>query len=141
MYFKCVFEDGTESYSNLEEKHLQKIINGKALRELISSYIGEDVEDWDWVGGYSNRNTIEVDLQKENLLKLSDLSLVIDDKNVSKLEFLEQSTYEHVVASLSLDNPKNLYTTSVVYFPRQEDEDLNDYDDPYSDEPPDYDYN
>lgn len=139
MYFKCIFEDGTESYKKLEEAHLYKIINEDALKEFISENIGEEIEDWDF--GYSPyRDHINIDFQEEkNLLDLIDPNLVIDDKPVAKLELLEASSYEHVIASLSIDEPKDLYKKRIIYYPAQKEEEFAEYDDPYSDEPPDYD--
>ncbi len=139
MYFKCIFEDGTESYKNLEENHLRQIINEDALKEFISEHSGEEIEDWDF-GSSSYLDHIIIDfLEEKNLIFLLEPDLTIDEKLVAKLEFLEKSSYEHVIASLSIDEPKDLYKKRIIYYPAQKEEEFAEYDDPYSDEPPDYD--
>lgn len=141
MYFKCVFEDGTEAYKKLSNSQLQRIINVEALKEFINENTGEVAEDWDFCDlSWSHGDQIEIDFEEEkNLIDLIEPELMIDEKLVNKLEFLEKSTYEHVVASLSIDEPKDLYKKRIIYYPAYKEEEFAEYDDPYSDEPPDYD--
>ena len=145
MYFKCVFEDGTETYKDLNNDDLRKVIDEDVMVNLIGEETGENVEEWDFTEKPTTySDVVQVDVSSAVITE--NLNLIIDDKKVLRIDLLEGSTYEHALATLSLTNPKALvYSTNVLYVSQVDDDDYyenyEEDDGGYNDEPPDYDYN
>lgn len=139
MYFKCTSQDGKEIYKSLDEKTIRSAINIDELQEIIEFQTGDSVEDegWEFTDIQSKHaNIVDVDLRK--IINIEELHAILEEECsqiFEKVEFLEDFSYEHSLASLSLSDPKNIYKKRVLYEPAPIDIDQYDYEDPYSDDP------
>lgn len=115
MYFKLLFEDGTELYRDLEEIELLRVLDEDVMLDILRDETGEDVEDWSFTTRPSTfSNVVQLDISPAVILE--DPPLTIDDKKVTKISLLEDSTYEHALATLSISNPNKLiYEKNIGY--------------------------
>lgn len=139
MYFKCTLENGEEVYKSLDEKSIKGAINLEELGEIVYYETGDTIYDNDWEfteieGKYCNI----VDVNLKDIIDIEELQAILEEDNpepLKKVEFLEEFSYEHSMASLALDSPKNIYNKRIIFEPAPVERDFDDYDDPYSDDP------
>lgn len=133
MYIKCVFEDGTEQFKKLEDHDLYKILDKNKIVEYLSDKYGE-IEDWEFDDNSGNsENHTDIDIRD---FLLANLNVTLDEKNVKNIEFLEDDSYEKIVAHMTGEDEG--YNKKILVTLKEEAEGY-EFDDPYSDEPPDYD--
>jgi hypothetical protein len=144
MYFRLNLEDGTEVYKDFDNNDLMKIIDEEIIFDiicLIGERIGENIEDWNFtdkpIGRHEYLDVVQIDVSSAIIKENPDL--VIDGKKVLKINLLEESTYEHALATLSLTDSKAVVYSKNIEYTTDYDYDYdNDDDGGYSDEP-DYD--
>lgn len=134
MYFKLLFEDGTELYRDLEEIELLRVLDEDVMLDILRDETGEDVEDWSFTTRPSTfSNVVQLDISPAVILE--DPPLTIDDKKVTKIGLLEDSTYEHALATLSILNPNKLIYEKNIGYSVVRDYYYDEYDDGgYNDE-------
>jgi len=107
MYFKLLFEDGTELYKDLEEIELLRVLDEDVMRDILRDETGLIVEDWSFTTRPSTFSDV-VQLDISPAVILEDPPLIIDNKKVTRISLIENSTYEHALAALSVSNPNKL---------------------------------
>ena len=143
MYFKCTLKDGSEVYKSIEESDLREAVDYGQLYESVYSQTGDRIKDQDCWGftEIQERYSDIVDVDLREILNIEQVFQILSDdlESLDKVEFLEDSSYQHALASLSLSNPKDIYKKRVTFTAVERDEEY-EPEDPYSDEPTDYDY-
>ena len=140
MYLKCILENNEVVYKDFADNELLSIIDKDAFNDELSGLVKDDVDDWnftDYPTSYSN--VFEINLR--DFICTTKPDFAIDEILVEKIEFIEQDSYEHTIASFALNNPQPWnYIRKVGVFPkdRSYDEYETEYyaEDPYCDEGP-----
>jgi hypothetical protein len=137
MYFKLKLEDGTEVYKDLDDDDLEFILDDDAMHNIITTELGFDIEEWHFTERPSTyQDVVQVDISSAVIRE--NPPLTIDDKKITKVDLLEDSTYEHALASLSLSDPNSVvYSKNIRYIAINDEYEYEyEYDDGgYNDEP------
>ena len=140
MYLKCILENNEIVYKDFTDDELLLIIDDYVLYDELSRLIEDDVDDWNFTNyPTSYSNIFEINLR--DFIRTTKPHFSINKILVEKIEFIEQDSYEHTIASFALNNPQPWnYIRKVEVFPkdRSYDEYETEYyaEDPYCDEGP-----
>lgn len=145
MYFKCILENGTEVYKKIDESVISQFVDPNELNDLVYRKTGNQIYQNDWVftefsENYGNVATVDF----KEILDLDNILDFLEEEEpvkIKEVKFLEDNSYEHLIASLSLDSPEDVYKKKILFTiddgvgDNPYSDDPNDYYDAYSDDP------
>jgi hypothetical protein len=143
MVVKLYFIDGSSSIRTFTDEELSSLglWTGASLVEYFENNLNLDgqVEDFTMT---SNGEHI-FDLREYFNWNGSFDDVLIDGKELERVEFPAENSYEYNLAALEKDNPSNLYYRRVSITYTDNDDEAwrywHDQDGGYNDDPPDYD--
>lgn len=117
MVVRLYFSDGSNVVRNITDEELFKFgfLDSEDFVSYLEDVSGQSVDSWRFCDNLED-NIEVVDLRDACVIDAKDLKK-IDDKVVTKFEYLDINSYEYNVAILGLDHPGNVYMRRVWILP------------------------